>query len=626
MMIFKIIFTEFRVPILVVAGIFIYILLQYMHLPTAALTIAVLAILVGSYELFVDTFQSLLKKQFALDYIAILAILVSLITKEYVVGMVIALMIASGRNLEEYGVNSAKRSLTKLIDRIPREVFLWKNGHATDKILIERVTKGQHIFIRKGEVIPLDGLLSSSNAAIDESSLTGEPYPVDKIEGDSIRSGTINVGDHIVLEVTNEAKDSTYRKIIRLVEKAQGEKAPLIRLADKYSTIFTLITAIIATVAYVLHPGLESILAVLVVATPCPLIIATPIALLGGVNAAAKRRIIIKQLASLETLARVRSIIFDKTGTITLGKPTVTEFTIFPHRHPELDLESRLRHKSEMTKEKLLGAAEAIERHSLHPLAKAIVRFANTQKAPVLQATNVTETIGKGISGTISNTTYLLSKIESKDHDGMAIGMYQGKNLLATFTFEDEIKQDSKQIVSELKKKGILLALLTGDKQAAADKVAEALGGSIYVKAETTPEEKAAYITALQKGTQENMAGKRNNFSTSKTVAMVGDGINDAPALALADVGMVFSNEEQTAASEAADIVFLGGTFKAVEESLLIAQRTIGIAMQSILWGIGLSILAMILAALGLIPPLFGAGIQEAIDVAVILNALRAAR
>lgn len=595
------VFSEFRVPLLVIVGILLYLLLLLSNLPTAGLVIGVLSIVIGSYELFADTFQSLLKKQFALDYIAILAIVVSLITREYLVGMVIALMIASGRNLEAYGVRSAKRSLTKLIDRIPREVLLWKDDHAGEKIHIEKVTKGQQVFIRKGEVIPLDGLLVSQQAEIDESSLTGEPYPVDKIEGDSLRSGTINIGEPLVLTVTNEAKDSTYRKIISLVEKAQGEKAPLIRLADKYSTIFTIITAVIAGIAYLLHPGLESILAVLVVATPCPLIIATPIALLGGVNAAAKRRIIIKRLASLEVLARVTSIIFDKTGTITIGKPTVTQF------HTLAATPSRTT---------LLGIAEAIERQSLHPLAKAIVAFASSHKAPLFHATQVKEVIGKGISGTINGTTYTLSKLKSKESIGMEIGIYQQATLLATFTFEDEIKQDSKEIVKELEQKGIGLALLTGDKQAAAEKVVGLLGGNIMVKAETTPEEKAAYITLLQSGTS----------TAHKVVAMVGDGINDAPALALADVGMVFSNEEQTAASEAADIVFLGGTFKAVEESLFIAKRTIQIAMQSILWGIGLSIFAMILAALGIIPPLFGAGIQEAIDVAVILNALRATR
>lgn len=586
--------TEFRTPILVLLGIIFYIPLLFMQATTAAVTVASITILVGSYELILETFHSLRSRQFALDYIAILAIIVSLITKEYLVGMVIALMISTGRNLEDYGVKSAKQSLTKLIDRIPRNVTLWTKDHAGEKKKVEEVRINEEILIRKGEVIPLDGNLVSKQGLTDESSLTGEPYPVEKIAGDAIRSGTINVGELMVVRVAKEAKDSTYKKIIALVEKAQSEKAPLVRLANKYSIVFTVITAVIATAAYVYHPQLESVLAVLVVATPCPLILATPIALLAGVNKSARERIIVKKLASLEILSKVNAIIFDKTGTITLGKPKVTQ----------------LIRKTTLSEEKLLAIAEAIERNSLHPLAKAIVLYAKEKNAPILRANSVSEHIGKGIRGKVDEKEYLLAKVQN--NTGMQIGLSQGKKLLAIFQFEDEIKADSREIMAQLEKKHISLSLFTGDKKEAAEKVVAALDGTITVKAECTPEDKQNGINALKKN--------------GKITAMVGDGINDAPALALADVGMVFSNEEQTAASEAADVIFLGGSFSAVSTALLIAQKTIGIAMQSILWGIGLSVLAMIGAAAGFIPPLFGAGIQEAIDLAVILNALRAAK
>lgn len=587
--------TEFKIPLWVATGILLFLLSLLFHNQVLSVTIAVVSILVGSYELFLETFHSLKSRQFALDYIAILAILVSLTTKEYLVGMVIALMISTGRNLEAYGVKSAKQSLTKLVDRIPSSVVLWKKDHAGEKVHVEKVAIGQQILLRKGEVIPLDGTLASETGLTDESSLTGEPYPVEKVTGDAIRSGTINVGEQMVITVSKEAKDSTYKKIIAMVEKAQGEKAPLVRLADRYSIIFTVTTALIALAAYMYHPGLESILAVLVVATPCPLILATPIALLAGVNRAARQRIIVKKLASLEALSRVNAIIFDKTGTITIGKPRVTQFSIKTKK---------------VSSEKLLAIAEALERSSLHPLAKAVVLYAKNNRAPVMHAKNVSEQIGKGISGNVDGKRYTLAKVANSQ--GMQIGLSQEKTLLALFHFEDEIKTDSKDIVTSLAKKHISLSLYTGDKKEAAEKVLAVLGKNIHLKAECTPEDKQAGINALKK--------------QGKVTAMIGDGINDAPALALADVGMVFSNEEQTAASEAADIVFLGGNFSDVSTSLMIAQRTIGIALQSITWGIGLSILAMIGAALGLIPPLFGAGIQEAIDLAVILNALRAAR
>lgn len=585
---------EFKIPLIVLGGILIYIPLALLHMQMAAIVVSILTIFAGSYDLIFDSYQSFIKRQYALDYIAILAIVVSLITQQFLVGMVIALMIASGRNLEDYGVKSAKKSLTKLIDRIPRDVLLWKNGKADGKMKAEDVTIGTEIVVRKGEVIPLDGTLTSAHAIVDESSLTGEPYPVEKVEGDIIRSGTINTGDLMVIKVTKEAKDSTYKKIIALVEKAQTEKAPLVRLADRYSVIFTIITVIIAGFAYFLHPGLESILAVLVVATPCPLILATPIALLAGVNAAARKRIIVKKLASLETLSRVNTIIFDKTGTITLGKPQVTHFTLLGNHNEK----------------QLLSAAAAIERNSLHPLAKAVVSYATAKRAPVLHAKNVTEIIGKGITGDVNSSTYTLSKLPSSE--GMNIGLFEKTKHIATFTFADEIKQDSKAIVAHLREKHIGLSLFTGDKKKAADAIVAMLGEGITVKAECTPEDKQVGIELLKK--------------QGKITAMVGDGINDAPALALADVGMVFSNEEQTAASEAADIVFLGGTFTSVATALTISQKTIHIALQSIMWGIGLSIVAMIGASLGIIPPLVGAGIQEGIDVAVILNALRAAR
>ncbi|MDP2586025.1 MAG: heavy metal translocating P-type ATPase, partial [Candidatus Levybacteria bacterium] len=510
------------------------------------------------------------------------------------VAAIIALMIASGRTLEEYGASQAKNSLTKLIDRIPNTVSIWKNGEVIGKEAISKVKIGQEILIRRGEVIGLDGVLISQTGLTDESSLTGEPYAIDKLQGDTIRSGTINIGNPIVLKATKEASDSTYRKIIDMVKRAQGEKAPLVRLADRYSVFFTFLTLGIAGFAYFYSGDVNSVLAVLVIATPCPLILATPIALMGGINAAAKKRIIIKKLSNIEVLSRIKAVIFDKTGTITLGKPKVVSFKILNKNYEE---------------KKLLAISEALERNSLHPLAKTIVNFAKEKKSPIFHAEKVKEIIGSGIEGLINGKKYSLTKLKE---EGMAIGIYEGSALLAIFRFEDEIKKESKTILSFLKNLGLELFIFTGDKKASAEKIAKEIGGNITVQAECSPEDKKNGIEALKK--------------EGKTTAMIGDGINDAPALAFADVGMVFANDEQTAASEAADIVFLGGDFSLVLESFKIAKKTIGIALESIRWGIGLSIVGMIFASFGLIPPIVGAFLQEAIDVAVILNALRASR
>ena len=585
----------FQVPLVILIGIFVYVALELLNIKTAAVVIAVAITLLGSFRLIKESLEGLLSKQFALDYIAILAIVVSLITKEYIVAAILALMIESGRTLEDYGVAQAKKSLTKLAERIPDQVVLWENKKAGAKISIGKVRIGDFILIRRGEVVALDGILESEAGFTDESSLTGEPYAVEKIKGDPVRSGTVNVGDAIIVKVTKVESDSTYKKIVELVRKAQDEKSPFIRMADKYSGFFTIITLLITGFAYITSGfDLTRALAVLVIATPCPLIIATPIALLGGVNSASKKNIIVKKLASIEVLSKARALIFDKTGTITLGKPRVVEF----------------QNKAKEDDATLLAIAEAIERNSLHPLAKAVVDFAKEKHSKVIHAENIVEKVGEGISGTVETKRYKLAKLENKE--GMAIGMYEGKNLLAVFRFEDEIKQESKTIIQNLKNWGFELFIFTGDKREAAEKLVKQLGLEVTINAECTPEDKQKGIQKLKK--------------EGKVTAMVGDGINDAPALALADVGMVFSNEEQTAASEAADIVFLGGNFSLVIESLNISKRTISIAKQSIFFGIGASIFGMILASFGLVPPIGGAFLQEAIDVAVIINALRTSR
>ncbi len=587
----------FWVPLVVLAGLIIYLIFIALGLSSLAIITALLIIALGTYDLFKEALINILHKKFGLDYIAILAVVVSIITGQFLVGIVIALMSSGGIKLEEYGASQAKRSLTELADRIPHDVLVEDNGSTQSKPG-RTVQEGEIIVVRKGEVIPLDGKLLSNSAVIDESSLTGEVYPNDKLKGDLIRSGTINLDGPVRVDVANTEQNSSYTKIVTLVQQAQQEKAPLIRLADQYSIYFTLITLVIAGFAFALEHNLDSILAVLVVATPCPLILATPIALIGGMNKSARNRTIVKKLASIESLSRVNSIVFDKTGTITLGKPVVTSFSVVSGNK-----EDNVR---------LLAISQAIERNSLHPLAKAIVSYAHTQKTQAISVTQIQELIGKGISGIVDGTTYSLSKIPNANDADMAIGLFKQTQHIATFHFEDEIKSNTLSVLKKLQYMGIDLALFTGDKKEVAERLMGKLGMNFYLKAECKPEDKQQGIEELKR--------------QGKVTAMVGDGINDAPALALADVGMVFSNEEQTAASEAADIVFLNGTFATVLDTVLIAKRTIQIARQSILWGIGLSIVFMIMAAFGYIPPIVGAGIQEVIDVVTILNALRASR
>lgn len=591
-----IIFTNFKIPLIVAGGILIYLFSHYyLQNDNISFAVVVLIVIIGSFDLLKDTLGSIIRREFALDYIAITAIVTALVAQQYLVAAVIVLMLSGGNALEKYGMLQAKQSLTALVDRIPNKIIRIRHDNKEETIAIEQIEVGDQIMVRKGEVVALDGILLTAQAEIDESSLTGEPYMMDKVEGDLIRSGTLNTGDVIKLKVAKSEKDSTYRKIVEMVREAQDQKAPLIRLADKYSAVFTLITFVIAGSAFYFTRDLQTVLAVLVIATPCPLILATPIALLGGMSKAAKSKIIIKNLGSLEVLSRVTTMIFDKTGTITLGRPEISALEILDQKY---------------SSRKIYGIAEAIERNSLHPLAKAIVAEAKKLEVEMLHAENVKELLGKGISAEVEGEKYVIGK--AKVRDGMAIELRSNANTIAIFHLEDKVKDDSLGIIKTLEKAGMEMTIFTGDKQENAEKVAKSLGSGIAIKAECTPEDKKKGIHELKKA--------------GKIVAMVGDGINDAPALAYADVGMVFSNEEHTAASEAADVVFLAGNLKSVTDALLIARRTIGIAMQSILIGIGVSTLGMVLAAFGFIPPVVGAFIQEGIDIFVIINALRTSR
>jgi heavy metal translocating P-type ATPase len=586
----------FRLPIFVVICIAVSLVCNTMfNQQIISNTILLLAIGIGSFNLIKDTIQAILKRDLALDYIALLAITIAVVTQQYIVAAIIVLMLTGGQTLEEYGMAKAKYSLTSLSQRLPNHVYLWENNDIGTKTTIDTVTIGQAIVIRRGEVIPLDGTLLSEQGIVDESSLTGEAIPVEKSIGDIIRSGTVNSGDRIVLSVTTLDKDSSYRKIVRLVEEAQSQKAPLIRLANKYSGIFTIITLILSGAAYIISGDIHRVLAVLVIATPCPLILATPIALMGGMSSAAKQRIIIKRLSALEVLSKIQAIVFDKTGTITFGKPKVTSVDIIDR---------------EYSHEKICSIVEAIERNSLHPLAKAIVEEARTHKHTPVSASDIHEKIGEGISGIVHGKTYVLSKVPNTDR--ISIQLCHNHKQIAVITLEDILKTSSKNILQTLKTLGLTLYLFTGDKLSVAQQLVQTLGEHIKIEADLSPKQKRDGILKIKK--------------SGSITAMVGDGINDAPALAAADVGMVFSNHEHTAATEAADVVFLNGNFESVLDAIHIGKYTIHIAMQSILFGIGLSVFGMLLAVFGLIPPIIGAFIQEIIDVAVIVNALRASR
>jgi heavy metal translocating P-type ATPase len=579
--------VEFRLPLLTLT-------LVALGLASGFPFFYILAIAIGLFGLGVDSAKKLWVKQFSLDYIAILAMVVSLATNELLAGAVISLMILVSEALEAYGSREAEAALKNLVEKIPKTCQVRTEGGIAQR-KIQDVREGDVIFIRQEEIIPLDGRLLSEHALMDESNLTGELEPQDYRKNQALKSGLVNAGPSIELRVSGDFSTSTYQKIVDLVRETKRHPARIVRLAERYNYGFTAITLVVAGGAYLISRDPTRLLAVLVIATPCPLLIAAPVSFLGGLNRASIKNVIIKRPAALEMLSKITTIFFDKTGTLTLGVPMLRAVEV-------LD--------KSFSQENLLAIAAAIEIHSLHPIAKAIVRATNERNIRAEETTQMRETIGAGVTGTVRGATYRLKKSTNPASSGIVIDMIAEKDghTIGRFILDDVIKPGTTELLKKLSLR-YKVAILTGDTKENATRLFGHDG--IVIHARCLPGDKSRIVKA------EQASGAR--------VMMVGDGLNDAPALALADVGVVFSGTENSASIDAASVAILSRDVALVGFTLALAEKSTHIAKQSILWGIGLSVVGMVFAALGFIPPVTGAILQEGIDVAVILNALRAA-
>ncbi len=588
------ILRTFSIPIFVLGSIFLYFIYGNFIKSTTILNLYLwVGIFIGSVSLLKETYETLKRGSFALDYIALLAIGTGVVTENYLVASVIVLMMSGGNSLEVYAQEKATDSLKELQNKIPNEILVERTSGTRETVKIDLVELGSIVVVRKGEVVPLDGLVQSDKGEFDESSLTGEAIPVSKKFGELVRSGSVNVGELVPIKTTVVEKDSTFKKIVTLVSEAQSKKAPFIQLADKISGWFTLVSLIIAIFGYFYLGGIGGFLAVLVIATPCPLILAVPIALIGGVSASAKQRVVYRRLSALEILSRVKAIVFDKTGTLTLGVPSVKKLSI----------------KSKtISEKKALEIASSLERNSYHPYAKAIIKYSEDRGVTPTEMTRIEEIPGQGLTGYLGSTPFRIDRGHSSKNSTAVL--VTKNELLAEFIFDDELKSESLDVIKELLNKGISLSVFTGDTKERTQQMLATFSSKVTIVSDCKPEDKLEGVKKLK--------------DLGYTTAMIGDGLNDAPALALSDVGMVFSHQEQTAATEASDVVLLNGNLGSVLRTIEISKRTMLIAKQSMYIGVGLSIIGMIFAALGYIPPIAGAVIQELIDVAVILNALRA--
>ncbi|GHO99939.1 hypothetical protein KSF_099870 [Reticulibacter mediterranei] len=598
--------------------------------------ILLLIVLFGGIPLVWETIKQMARGEFSIDLIAILAITGSLWMGEYLAGAFIVLMLSGGKSLEVYALRRARRSLSALAERAPRQAHIWEEEQLID-IPAEAINVGMRVVVKPGEIIPVDGAIEEGESNVSEADLTGEPLPVYKVPGMLVLSGSVNLDSILSVRASKSNVESKYAQIVKLVEEAQEQKAPIHRLADRYSVVFTVVTILFALVAWLFSKDPIYALAVLVVATPCPLILATPIAIMSGIDLAARHGIIVKSGAAIEQLGEVDVAVFDKTGTLTLGIPQVTEMLLLEEQR--LSTEERT-----LWEERLLRLAASVEQLSTHILANAIVDAAQERQLTLIPASDFQEVFGKGVQGTVienvsgveqasmggvtvvavGNRSFmrqllitlppaLLEERERRTEQGqIASFVALDGHCVGLIVLEDVPRPELAGLAPALKREGITeTVLLTGDSEIVAEQIGD-LAHIDRVVARCLPEEKVHVI--------------REYVKKKRKVLMVGDGVNDAPALASATVGMALGAQGLTAAASAADAVLLSTEILRVVSAVHIGRRALRIALQGIWLGMGLSVIAMCFAAYGAIEPAVGAILQEGIDVLVILNALRVGR
>ena len=572
----------------------------------------ILATMVSAVRLAIGIAIDLLAGSTGVDVVALLAMLGSVALGEFLAGAVIAVMYATGQALERYAHGRAERELRTLLSRAPGIAHRYEADGLTDRPA-EVLGAGDRLLIKPGEVVPVDGIVVSGPAALDESALTGESQIVIRDLDDRVASGVVNAGGAFDLRATATADASTYAGIVRLVRIAQTEKSPFVRIADQYAGVFLIVSLGLAGLAWLVSGDPVRALAVLVVATPCPLLLAAPIAIVAGISRSARRGIIVKGGGALEALGRARVLLMDKTGTLTTGRPRLDRVAVAPG----------------VDADEILALAASLDQVSPHVLALAIVHAARERALPLELPTDVVEQAGLGIRGAVAGRTVALGSrewvgggrrlpawarvaIDRIELEGsMAILVEVDDELAGIVVMEDPIRPETPRALRLFRRAGIQrIVMVTGDHPAVAETVGAAIGVD-GVLAERTPTEKVEAV-------------KAERLNAPGGTVMIGDGINDAPALAAADVGVAMGARGATASSEAADVVITVDHLDRLAEAITIARRSRQIAVQSVVVGVGLSAIAMLAAAFGLLAPVEGALLQEAIDVIVILNALRA--
>ncbi|SDU49397.1 heavy metal-(Cd/Co/Hg/Pb/Zn)-translocating P-type ATPase [Stappia sp. ES.058] len=558
--------------------------------------------------LLIEIVRSLRAGEVGLDIVAALSMTAALVFGETLAAAVVALMYSGGTFLESFAEGRARREMSALLARVPRTATRHRDG-ALDEVPLEEIEPGDRLLIRQGEIAPVDGTVESARAVLDLSALTGESLPARLERDGEVMSGATNAGEAFDLRATRRAADSTYAGIVRLVEAAQKSKAPMARLADRYSLAFLAVTVVLATAAWWFTGDPIRAVAVLVVATPCPLILAVPVALVAGLSRAAHYGVLIKGAKPLEALARINTLILDKTGTLTDGRPKIVSV----ERHGEL------------SENDVLYFSAALDQASKHPIAQAIVAEARARGMALPVPDDLVETAGEGLAGTVDGRRVIVGGIgfvarqaerpgwdhHFREPGSVVVAVSVDGALAGHLLLADALRSGTGALLAGLRENGIERILLaTGDRRAVAEAVTEGLGLDA-VRSDLSPDQKVLLVLSERK---------------NGPVMMVGDGVNDAPALAAADVGVAMGARGAAASAEAAEVVLLVDHLDRLLPGLEVARGARRIAVESVVAGIGLSIAGMCAAAFGYLTPVQGALLQEVIDVAVILNALRALR
>jgi heavy metal translocating P-type ATPase len=597
---------ETFIAVTATASILVHLVLRYlMAAPRTAWSVPLyLTLVVGGLPILVDLSRKLWKRELGTDVLAGLAIITSLILREYLVGAIIVLMFSGGIALEQYATRRASSVLDALAKRMPRIAHRKLDSGIAD-ISLDQVTIGEILVVLPHEYCPVDGEVVEGHGTMDESYLTGEPFEMSKAPGSQVLSGATNGESVLLIRATKLSVDSRYARIMQVMQEAEQKRPQLRRLGDRLGAWYTPVALIIAVLGWTLSGDSDRFLAVIVIATPCPLLIAIPVAVIGAISLAARRGIIIKNPAMLEQIDKCRTLVFDKTGTLTYGRPSLTDFICAPA----------------FSKEEVLTLAASLEQYSKHPLALALAKAAELDQLQLQPVSEISEKPGEGMRGIVGGRAVQITGRGALIGEGREIPaavppatagleclIFIDQTYAAALRFRDEPRRESGSFVSHLSPRhGVSkVMLLSGDRESEVRYLAGKVGIT-EVHSGKSPEDKVEIVA------EEAKRGR---------TLFVGDGINDAPAMQAATVGVAFGQNSDIT-SEAADAVIMDASLRRVDELIHIGQRMRVIALQSAVGGMALSVVGMFLAALGYLPPIAGAVTQEIIDVVAVLNALR---